>query len=110
MNKTLMTDFYELTMAQTYFNSNKHEKKAYFDIFFRKNPLDGGYGIMGGVDRIIDFIKNARFTNDDIEYSPNNNRNSEYILKLNSKIFNDTFEITNKKTNVKKTNKKLYFN
>ena len=35
-NKTLMTDFYELTMAQTYFNDNKKDEIVYFDIFFRK--------------------------------------------------------------------------
>ena len=39
-NKTLMTDFYELTMAQTYFLEGKQNEKAYFDIFFRKNPFN----------------------------------------------------------------------
>ena len=33
-NKTLMTDFYELTMAQSYFDQGKQNEKAYFDIFF----------------------------------------------------------------------------
>ena len=68
MNKTLMTDFYELTMAQTYFDSKKHEKKAYFDIFFRTNPFSGGYAISGGLDNIIEYIKNFKFTKSDIEY------------------------------------------
>ena len=44
-NKTLMTDFYELTMAQTYFNEGKKDEQVYFDIFFRKNPFNGGYTI-----------------------------------------------------------------
>ena len=39
MNKTLMTDFYELTMAQTYFNEGKQDEILTFDIFFRNNPL-----------------------------------------------------------------------
>ena len=38
-NKTLLTDFYELTMAQTYFNEGKKDEVVYFDLFFRKNPL-----------------------------------------------------------------------
>jgi len=67
-NLTMMTDFYELTMSQAYFNAGKKDEEAVFDAFFRKNPLDGGYAVMGGVDRIINFINNAHFNEDDIEY------------------------------------------
>lgn len=67
-NYTLMTDFYELTMSQAYFNAGKKDEEAVFDAFFRKNPLNGGYAVMGGVDKIIDFIKNIKFTDEDIEY------------------------------------------
>lgn len=67
-NKTMMTDFYELTMAQTYFDNNEENKKVYFDVFFRSNPFDGGYAIMGGVDTIVDYINNFKFTDGDIEY------------------------------------------
>ena len=52
-NKTLMTDLYELTMAQTYFDKNEQNKQVYFDVFFRKNSFDGGYAISGGLDKII---------------------------------------------------------
>lgn len=67
-NLTMMTDFYELTMSQAYFKAGKKDEEAFFDAFFRKNPLNGGYGVMGGVDRIIDFIQNAHFNEADIEY------------------------------------------
>ncbi|MBE6145277.1 MAG: nicotinate phosphoribosyltransferase [Firmicutes bacterium] len=67
-NLTMMTDFYELTMSQAYFKAGKKDEVAVFDAFFRKNPLGGGYGVMGGVDRIIDFIKNAHFNEEDINY------------------------------------------
>ena len=67
-NLTMMTDFYELTMGETYFKAGKKDEIAVFDAFFRKNPLTGGYGVMGGVDRIIEFIKQAHFTDGDIEY------------------------------------------
>lgn len=67
-NLTMMTDFYELTMGQSYFTAGKKDEEAVFDAFFRKNPLNGGYGVMGGIDRIIDLVKNAHFSEDDINY------------------------------------------
>lgn len=67
-NLTLMTDLYELTMAQTYFEKKEQNKKAYFDIFFRSNPFNSGYTISGGLDNIIEYIKNFKITDEDIEY------------------------------------------
>ena len=67
-NKTLMTDFYELTMAQTYFNEGKQNEIVYFDIFFRNNPFEGGYTIAGGLEETIDYVKNFKFDEEDIEY------------------------------------------
>lgn len=67
-NMTMMTDLYELTMAQVYFNAEKKEEKAVFDVFFRKQPLDLGYAVMGGIDRVIEYIENLKFTNEDIKY------------------------------------------
>ncbi len=68
MNKTLMTDFYELTMAQTYFNEGKKEEQVYFDIFFRKNPFQGGYTMSGGLDETIQYIENFHFGEEEIAY------------------------------------------
>ena len=79
-NLTMMTDFYELTMGQTYFKSGKKDEIAVFDAFFRNNPLGGGYGVMGGVDRILEFIKKAHFTNGDIEYLRETKQFSEEFL------------------------------
>ena len=80
-NLTMMTDFYEFTMSQAYFNAGKKDEIAVFDAFFRKNPLSGGYGVMGGVDRIIDFIKNTRFTDEDIKYLRSTNQFTEEFLE-----------------------------
>ena len=80
-NLTMMTDFYEFTMSQAYFNAGKKDEIAVFDAFFRKNPLGGGYGVMGGVDRIIDFIKNAHFTEEDINYLRSTNQFTEEFLE-----------------------------
>lgn len=79
-NKTLMTDLYELTMAQTYFDKNEQNKKVYFDVFFRKNPFDGGYAISGGLDNIIDYINNFKITEEDINYLRSLNKFSEEFL------------------------------
>ena len=67
-NLTMMIDYYEFTMAQTYFDKHEENKKVYFDIFFRENPFKGGYTLMGGLDEIIDYINNFKFTDLDIEY------------------------------------------
>ena len=79
-NKTMMTDLYELTMAQVYFNAGEQNKIAYFDAFFRKEPLGAGYGIMAGLDNIINYIKNLRFTEENIEYLRSLNKFSEEFL------------------------------
>ena len=68
-NKTLMTDFYELTMAQTYFNEGKKDEQVYFDIFFRKNPFNGGYTISGGLDETINYINNFHFGEEELNLS-----------------------------------------
>ena len=67
MNLTLLTDFYELTMMQGYFKTQNTEKVV-FDAFYRKNPCDGGYAIAAGLDQVIDYIKNLRFSKEDFAY------------------------------------------
>lgn len=79
-NKTLMMDFYELTMAQTYFDEGKQNKEVYFDVFFRKNPFNGGYTISGGLDNIIEYINNIRFTDEEINYLRTLNKFSNEFL------------------------------
>lgn len=66
-NLTLLTDFYELTMMQGYFN-NKNNDTVIFDMFYRDNPCDSGYAICAGLEQVIDHINNLKFTEDDIEY------------------------------------------
>ena len=68
INITMLTDFYELTMANGYMNSGMDGKTAYFDVFFRNIPDHGGYAIMGGLDHIIDYLENLKFTDEDIEF------------------------------------------
>ena len=41
---------------------------AIFDVFYRKNPMDGGYAISAGLEQVIEYINNLHFTEDDINY------------------------------------------
>ncbi|TAH70899.1 MAG: nicotinate phosphoribosyltransferase [Anaerolineaceae bacterium] len=66
-NLTLLTDFYELTMMQGYYN-NKNNDTVIFDMFYRDNPCASGYAICAGLEQVIDYIKNLRFKEDDIDY------------------------------------------
>ena len=59
-NLTLLTDLYELTMMQGYFETQENET-VIFDMFFRENPNKGGYSIMAGLEQVIDYIKNLNF-------------------------------------------------
>lgn len=67
-NLTMLTDFYELTMANGYFENGMGDIISYFDVFFRSIPEDGGFAIMAGLEQAIDYMKNLRFDDSDIEY------------------------------------------
>ncbi len=67
-NLTMLTDFYEITMANGYFANGYQDTIVYFDMFFRKVPDQGGFAIMAGVQQMIDYLKNLHFTEDDIQY------------------------------------------
>jgi nicotinate phosphoribosyltransferase len=79
-NMTMLTDFYELTMANGYFQSDIRDSEAVFDMFFRNVPDDGGFAIMAGVEQLIDYMKNLRFTDEDIEYLRSKRQFSEGFL------------------------------
>lgn len=64
----LLTDFYQLTMAYAYWKSGKAEEEAVFNLFFRKNPFQGGFTIAAGLDYIIDYCRNFKFDQDDLDY------------------------------------------
>ncbi len=70
MNKqdlTLLTDLYELTMMQGYYEQQQNEVVV-FDLFFRNNPSKNGYSVCAGLAQVIDYIKNLNFTYEDVDY------------------------------------------
>ena len=67
-NLTLLCDFYELTMANGYFELGKGDEIAYFDVFFRTLPDGGGFAIAAGLAQVIEYIKDLKFTEEDIVF------------------------------------------
>lgn len=80
-NLSLLSDFYEFTMANGYFNNGMKDTVAIFDAFYRNNPDGGGYSIFAGLDDIIDYVKNLSFSSSDIEYLRKEGNFSEDFLE-----------------------------
>ena len=68
LNMTMLCDFYELTMANGYFNCGFADKITYFDAFFRNVPDKGGFAIAAGLEQLIEYIEDLHFDDEDIEY------------------------------------------
>ncbi len=68
LNYTMLCDFYELTMANGYFQTDMAQQICYFDVFFRSVPDEGGFAITAGLEQIVDYIQNLRFDEEDIEF------------------------------------------
>lgn len=64
----MLTDFYEITMANGYFLNGKGDTTVQFDMFFRNIPDNGGFAIMAGVEQLVEYLENLSFSDEDIEY------------------------------------------
>eukprot|EP01121_Diplochlamys_sp_Union-15-3_P009700 TRINITY_DN2650_c0_g1_i4.p1 TRINITY_DN2650_c0_g1~~TRINITY_DN2650_c0_g1_i4.p1 ORF type:complete len:541 (+),score=90.76 TRINITY_DN2650_c0_g1_i4:59-1681(+) len=73
----IFTDFYQITMAYSYWKSNKHEASAVFDLYFRKNPFQGEFTIFCGLSETISFLHHFRFTTDHINFVRSQMPNAE---------------------------------
>ena len=65
---TLLTDFYQFTMAYGYWKSGIAEQEVVFSLFFRKNPFQSGFTVAAGLDYVIDYCRNFSFEEKDLEY------------------------------------------
>lgn len=81
-NYTLMSDEYEFSMANGYLNNKKENEEAVFDIFFRKVPNNGGYAVMAGIDKIIPYIQNLKFGEQELDYFRRKGYPEEFITYL----------------------------
>ena len=92
---SLVTDFYELTMSNGYFSNNMQNNIAYFDVFFRQIPDNGGYVVCAGLEQVIDYIRNLKFDEEDISYLRSLNKFSDDFLNYlkNFKFTGDVWAI-----------------
>lgn len=67
----LHTDLYQINMAETYWADGMHERKAVFELFFRKLPFGNGYATFAGLERVLDYLNNFHFSESDIDYLRN---------------------------------------
>lgn len=94
-NLSMLMDFYELTMSNGYFNEGISDTVVYFDMFYRKNPDGGGFAIAAGLEQIVDYITNLRFTRENIEFLRSKNIFSEDFLEylLNFRFSGDIYAV-----------------
>ena len=93
-NYALLTDSYEYSMSNTYLQSHKENQEVVFDVFFRKIPNNGGYVVMAGLDKIIEYIETLHYGERELDYFRRNNYNEEFINYLkNFKFTGDIYAI-----------------
>ncbi len=94
-NYTLLCDFYELTMANGYFQTKYRDTTTYFDLFYRKNPDQGGFVICAGLESVVQYINNLHFSNEDIEFLRSKNVFCEEFLEYlsNFKFTGDIYAV-----------------
>lgn len=68
INQSMLCDFYELTMAQGYFKKGYKNKISYFDLFYRNVPDGGGFAVFAGLEHLVEYIRNLKFGEKEIEY------------------------------------------
>ncbi|WP_067727701.1 nicotinate phosphoribosyltransferase [Oceanobacillus damuensis] len=89
----LHTDLYQINMVETYWKDNVHNRKAIFDLYFRKLPFGNGYGVFAGLERVIDYIQNFKFSESDLNYLKEElGYDEDFIEYLKSVRFNGTIK------------------
>lgn len=64
----LHTDLYQINMAETYWADGIHNRKAIFELYFRKLPFGNGYAVFAGLERILDYLRDFKFSETDLAY------------------------------------------
>lgn len=80
-NLTMVMDFYELTMSNGYFLDKDKDVRVVFDVFYRKNPDNGGFAIFTGLEQVVEYVQNLHFDEEDIEYLRSQNLFAEEFLQ-----------------------------
>ena len=94
-NLSMLMDFYELTMSNGYFLKGKKDKRVVFDMFYRRNPDDGGFVIFAGLEQLVEYIEKLSFSEEDIAYLRSRNMFDEGFLQYlrNFKFTGDIYAV-----------------
>src|SRR5512139_2857700 len=68
LTRALLTDLYELTMAAGYLEQGKDRDTATFDLYYRHNPFNGGYGIAAGLEDAVRAVVDVKFSEEDVHF------------------------------------------
>ncbi len=82
-NQCLLTDYYQLTMAQAYFEHGRAELKSTFHLFFRKNPFQGSWTLISGIDDALEYVKNFKFDDDSLQYLASIKQHGQPVFRQN---------------------------
>jgi len=89
----LHTDLYQINMAQAYWSDGIHQRKAVFELYFRKLPFGNGYAVFAGLEKVIEYINQFAFSDSDIEYLRDElGYNEEFLTYLRSVKFTGTIQ------------------
>ena len=64
----LHTDLYQINMMETYWEDGMHNRKAVFEVYFRRLPFGNGFAVFAGLEKVIEYLKDLQFTESDIAY------------------------------------------
>ena len=81
-NLTMLCDFYELTMANGYFQTGLKDRICYFDVFYRSVPDQGGFAIAAGLAQVVEYIQELSFDEEDLTYLRGKGCFSEEFLEF----------------------------
>lgn len=79
---SLHTDFYQINMGYAFFKDGIHEKEAVFDLYFREIPFKHGYAVFAGLQRVIEYLNDFKFSDEDIEYLMQFEYDQDYLVYL----------------------------
>lgn len=65
LGSVLLTDLYELTMLQAYFDAGMNDT-ASFELFVRTLPAHRNFMMAAGLDQVLDYLEQLRFTSDEL--------------------------------------------
>ncbi|MBJ6745946.1 nicotinate phosphoribosyltransferase [Streptococcus sp. 121] len=79
---TLHTDLYQINMMQVYFEQGIHQKHSVFELYFRKLPFKNGYAVFAGLERVIQYLRDFRFTESDLSYLRDQRYQEDFLAYL----------------------------